>query len=74
MGSREALQPTNGVLGGPTPLIHRTTVVTNAILEPKGAIIGPLGTEGSEDVAMIKCQRCSRMYDLNMEAEAPCSW
>jgi Hydantoinase/oxoprolinase N-terminal region len=71
MGSREAPAADEWCTGRVTRLIHRTTVVTNAILEHKGAIIGLLGTEGSEDVLVIKCQRCSRMYDLNMEAEAP---
>jgi N-methylhydantoinase A/oxoprolinase/acetone carboxylase beta subunit len=71
MGSGEAPAADEWCAGRVTRLIHGTTVATNAILERKGAIIRLLGTEGSEDVLEIGCQRCSRMCDLNMEAETP---
>ncbi len=51
--------------------IHGTTVATNAILEQKGAVTAVLTTEGFEDVLELGRMKRSRMYDLDMDPEAP---
>jgi N-methylhydantoinase A len=52
-------------------LIHGTTIVTNLILERKGAKVGLLVTEGFRDVLEIMRASRPRMYELHWVKPAP---
>jgi N-methylhydantoinase A len=75
VGIRHAIERVLELTGsGPADVarfIHGTTVATNAVVERKGAVTAVLATEGFEDVLELGRQRRSRMYDLDMESDAP---
>ena len=52
-------------------LIHGTTIVTNLIIERKGAKVGVIATEGFRDVLEIMRATRERPYDLHWKQPAP---
>ena len=54
-----------------TSLVHGTTLVTNAVIERKGAVTGLLTTAGFADVLDIGKERRYDLYDLRLAFQAP---
>jgi N-methylhydantoinase A len=52
-------------------IVHATTIVTNAIIERKGAPVALLVTEGFPDVLTIRDEHRYDMYDPQIEFVAP---
>ncbi|HET8564062.1 MAG TPA: hydantoinase/oxoprolinase family protein [Candidatus Binatia bacterium] len=52
-------------------LVHGTTLVTNAVIERKGAPTGLLTTEGFRDAVEIGREHRYELYDLNLELPKP---
>ena len=52
-------------------LIHATTLVTNGILERKGAKVGLITTAGFRDVLEIGREPRYDLFDLNLDKPAP---
>jgi N-methylhydantoinase A len=77
--------PTNGILNGVheildkaklpasavTTIVHGTTLVTNAVIERKGALTGLLTTAGFEDVLEIGRELRYDIYDIFLEVPKP---
>jgi N-methylhydantoinase A/oxoprolinase/acetone carboxylase beta subunit len=55
--------------GGPGSLAHGTTLVTNAIVERRGAPVGLITTRGFKDVLEIARQNRSHLYRLDLPAK-----
>ena len=70
-----ALRPVleNGALkaGQRGTLIHGTTLVTNALIERKGALTALLTTAGFRDAVEIAREHRYELYDLNLELPKP---
>jgi len=70
-----ALRPVleNGVLKASQrgTLIHGTTLVTNALIERKGALTALLTTDGFRDAVEIAREHRYELYDLNLELPKP---
>ncbi len=71
----EALRPAleNGAMkaGERGTLIHGTTLVTNALIERKGAMTALLTTAGFRDAVEIGREHRYELYDLNLELPKP---
>ncbi len=52
-------------------VLHATTVVSNAILEHKGAKTGLITTRGFRDILELRRLRMPRLYDLEWEKPPP---
>jgi N-methylhydantoinase A len=52
-------------------LIHGTTLVTNALIERKGALTALLTTEGFRDAVEIGREHRYELYDLNLDLPKP---
>ncbi|MHB8499727.1 MAG: hydantoinase/oxoprolinase family protein [Candidatus Acidiferrales bacterium] len=52
-------------------VVHGTTLMTNAVIERKGACTGLLVTEGFRDSLEIATEHRYNMYDLNIEKPSP---
>lgn len=63
------LQAIRATTGPPTALAHGTTVVTNAIVERRGAVVGLVTTRGFRDVLEIARQSRLHLYDLHAPAK-----
>jgi N-methylhydantoinase A len=70
-GLRELLVETNLKPAEIDRLIHGTTLVTNAIIERKGAPTGLITTEGFRDVLEIGREHRYDMYDIFIELPKP---
>ncbi len=70
-GLRELLAETNLKPEQVDRLIHGTTLVTNAIIERKGAPTGLITTEGFRDVLEIGREHRYDMYDIFIELPKP---
>ncbi len=57
--------------GACTEVVHGTTLVTNAIIERKGARVGLLVTAGTGDVLEIGRELRYDLYDLDLELPEP---
>ena len=70
-GVREALRVALARAGrGPGdagPVIHGTTLATNALIERKGATVGTIVTEGFRDILEIAYERRYDQYDVFLE-------
>ena len=70
-----ALQPAlkngAGAVGERGTLIHGTTLVTNALIERKGALTALLTTAGFRDAVEIGREHRYELYDLNLELPRP---
>ena len=70
------LDGVRSILDGPTPvqattLVHATTLVTNGILERRGARVGLITTAGFRDVLEIGREPRYDLFDLNLDKPAP---
>lgn len=54
-----------------TPVVHATTLVTNALIEGKGARAALLTTRGFADTMLIRNEHRYDMYDLQIEFGEP---
>ncbi len=52
-------------------LLHATTLVTNAIIERRGAVTGLITTRGFRDVLEIRRENRYDMYDIGLEMPRP---
>ena len=52
-------------------VIHGTTLVTNAVIERKGAVVGMLVTKGFRDVLDIALERRYDLFDLRLRFPPP---
>ena len=70
-----ALRPAleNGAIkaGERGTLIHGTTLVTNALIERKGALTALLTTAGFRDAVEIGREHRYELYDLNLDLPKP---
>ncbi|HLN87318.1 MAG TPA: hydantoinase/oxoprolinase family protein, partial [Candidatus Limnocylindrales bacterium] len=57
--------------GGRGTLIHGTTLVTNALIERKGALTALLTTAGFRDAVEIGREHRYELYDLNLDLPKP---
>jgi N-methylhydantoinase A len=72
--------PARGVMNGlgslgpmgtrPAAVAHGTTIVTNAIVERRGAVVGLVATRGFRDVLEIARQNRQHLYDLRLPARS----
>ena len=56
-----------------THLVHGTTLITNAIIERKGAKTGLITTKGFRDALEIGRERRYDIYDISLENPEPLS-
>src|SRR5206468_12981461 len=63
----EALEREGVAIGSVQQLIHGTTLVTNAIIERKGAHTALLATQGFRDSIEIRRENRYELYDLMLE-------
>jgi N-methylhydantoinase A len=63
----KAVLPGEPVVG----VVHATTLITNAIVERRGGVVGLLVTKGFADTLEIARQHRYDMYDLRLERPAP---
>ena len=68
-GTRALVGASGGVF--PSRVIHGTTLVTNAIVERKGAVTALLTTKGFRDVLEIRREGRYDLYDLDLEFPEP---
>jgi N-methylhydantoinase A len=68
---RPALQSGVVEAGDRGTLIHGTTLVTNALIERKGALTALLTTEGFRDAVEIGREHRYELYDLNLDLPKP---
>jgi len=54
-----------------TEIVHGTTLVTNAVIERKGARLGLLGTAGFTDIMDMGFERRYDLFDLRITYPAP---
>ena len=54
-----------------TEVVHGTTLVTNTLIERKGAATGLIVTKGTRDVLTIGREIRYELYDLNLELPVP---
>ncbi len=52
-------------------IVHGTTLVTNALIERKGAVTALITTKGFRDAIEIAREHRYDLYDLNLELPAP---
>jgi hypothetical protein len=64
VGVLAALEALGGSPGDVARLVHGTTVVTNLLLERRGARVVLCATEGHTDVLQLRRQERARLYDL----------
>ena len=69
-GARAAMDEYRIAPGAVTLLSHATTVVTNALLESKGADVALVATRGFRDVLELRRSARADLYDLFQEAPA----
>src|SRR5262245_36868928 len=69
VGARAVIAKAGGAVPG--RMIHGTTLVTNAIVERKGAVTGLLTTQGFRDVLEIRREGRYDLYDLDLEFPEP---
>jgi N-methylhydantoinase A len=68
---KPALESGAGTSGARGTLIHGTTLVTNALIERKGAPTALLTTEGFRDAVEIGREHRYELYDLNLDMPKP---
>src|SRR4030095_7098872 len=68
---RPALKNGSMAVGERGTLIHGTTLVTNALIERKGAVTALLTTAGFRDAVEIGREHRYELYDLNIELPKP---
>jgi N-methylhydantoinase A len=68
-GAKELLERTTAFV--PERVVHGTTLVTNAIVERKGAVTALLTTRGFRDVLEIRREGRYDLYDLDLQFPPP---
>ena len=68
---RPVLENSSVKTGGRGTLIHGTTLVTNALIERKGALTALLTTAGFRDAVEIGREHRYELYDLNLDLPKP---
>jgi N-methylhydantoinase A len=68
-GARALLAAVGGA--PPVRIVHGTTLVTNAVVERKGAVTALLTTRGFRDVLEIRREGRYDLYDLDLEVPEP---
>jgi N-methylhydantoinase A len=67
-----ALLKTDGVaIGDVTEIVHGTTLVTNAVIERRGAVTGMLATAGFSDILDMGFERRYDLFDLRVTYATP---
>ena len=70
-GIQLAAQKAGVSLGDIGQVIHGTTLVTNALIERRGALTAFVTTEGFRDVIEMRSENRFEQYDLNLELPKP---
>jgi N-methylhydantoinase A len=70
-GIEAVLNKAAAAIGDVTHIVHGTTLVTNSVIERKGAPIGMLVTEGFGDVLEIGMERRFDLFDLRLKYAKP---
>ncbi|WP_298816484.1 hydantoinase/oxoprolinase family protein [uncultured Roseibium sp.] len=70
-GIETAAQKANVALSDIGQVIHGTTLVTNALIERRGAKTAFITTEGFRDVIEMRSENRFEQYDLNLELPKP---
>ena len=70
-GLATLLERTGAAIGNLTTIAHGTTLVTNAVIERKGATTGMLVSQGFEDVLDIAMERRYDLFDLRLRFAEP---
>ncbi|MEM1050173.1 MAG: hydantoinase/oxoprolinase family protein [Pseudomonadota bacterium] len=70
-GIQKALAAANAVPGDLKQVIHGTTLVTNALIERRGARTAFITTEGFRDVVEMRSENRFEQYDLNLKLPEP---
>jgi N-methylhydantoinase A len=70
-GTAELLQREGVAIGQVSELVHGTTLVTNAIIERKGAVTGMLTTAGFADVMDMGYEKRYDVFDLRITFPDP---
>ena len=70
-GMREVLAEAGVAAGDVSNVVHGTTLVTNAVIERKGARTGLITTAGFRDVLELGRELRYDIYDLNIEMPTP---
>ncbi|MGH2618923.1 MAG: hydantoinase/oxoprolinase family protein, partial [Thermomicrobiales bacterium] len=70
-GLAETLATADAPMAGLGQIIHGTTLVTNALIERKGALTALLATEGFRDSLEIGREHRYDLYDLQLEMPRP---
>ncbi len=65
-GALRIMTQTGHSLGQMTGFIHGTTLVTNALIERRGATVATVTTEGFRDILEIAYERRYSQYDINL--------
>jgi N-methylhydantoinase A len=68
---RQVAATCNGVRPPVAEFVHGTTLVTNTLIERKGAPTGLIVTKGTRDVLTIAREVRYELYDLNLEIPRP---
>ncbi|MEP7382191.1 MAG: hydantoinase/oxoprolinase N-terminal domain-containing protein, partial [Gemmatimonadota bacterium] len=70
-GVEEALRTQGPPAAAVARIIHGTTVVTNMLLERRGARVVLCATEGATDLLELRRQERASLYDLTVHHPAP---
>ncbi|MBO6918741.1 MAG: hydantoinase/oxoprolinase family protein [Rhizobiaceae bacterium] len=70
-GIAKAAEQANIDLGSIEQVIHGTTLVTNSLIERRGAKLAFITTEGFRDVIEMHSENRFEQYDLNLELPKP---
>lgn len=71
MGIEEAAERAKINLSSIEQVIHGTTLVTNSLIERRGAKLAFITTEGFRDVIEMRSENRFEQYDLNLELPKP---
>jgi N-methylhydantoinase A/oxoprolinase/acetone carboxylase beta subunit len=69
--TRAVMEGLRGIGGRPDSLVHGTTLVTNAIIERRGARTGLVTTEGHRDTLEISTELRYDTFDLGLRRPEP---
>ncbi|MCC6929231.1 MAG: hydantoinase/oxoprolinase family protein [Gemmatimonadaceae bacterium] len=71
LGVEEALRTQAPPAAAVTRIVHGTTVVTNMLLERRGARVALCATNGATDLLELRRQERASLYDLSAQHPAP---
>ena len=70
-GTRELLARDRVAIGDVSDVVHGTTLVTNAVIERRGAVTGMLATAGFSDILDMGFERRYDLFDLRVKYPPP---